>query len=360
MSVRWVPLVAVVLLALMMAPDGARREPAAEPTWRAPRTPTAASAARPASPRASSTRAGRPSGSRPPGGTPPTSRAGGTSLLDYLRAQARTSATRAHEPERPRRSAAIARGAPGATSSRSSSPSGGTAPSRTASTPRRSRSSRSRRGSDEDVKPAVALRWLKTQANADGGFNFAGEGGASGIDDTQRAAAGARRRRPAQVRRRSSAPCASSPASRTPTAASRSAPAATPTPSRPPGRSRDSSLPAGTRPRSAATARAPLAYLRSLTAADGAVRYSRTSDQTPVWVTAQALAALARRPFPLPTRGPHAARRALLRRRRRVRSRSRRRSPSPSPSRSRPSPRPSARSTPADRRSFGMLAAVFL
>jgi hypothetical protein len=31
----------------------------------------------------------------------------------------------------------------------------------------------------------------------------------------------------------------------------------------------------------------------------GAVRYSRTSGQTPVWVTAQALAALARKPFPL-------------------------------------------------------------
>ena len=30
----------------------------------------------------------------------------------------------------------------------------------------------------------------------------------------------------------------------------------------------------------------PLAYLRSLTGADGAVRYSRTSAQTPVWVTA--------------------------------------------------------------------------
>jgi len=41
--------------------------------------------------------------------------------------------------------------------------------------------------------------------------------------------------------------------------------------------------------------RSPLAYLRSLTAADGSVRYSRTSAQTPVWVTAQALAALRRR-----------------------------------------------------------------
>ena len=45
--------------------------------------------------------------------------------------------------------------------------------------------------------------------------------------------------------------------------------------------------------------RSPLGYLRSLQAADGSIRYSRTGAQTPVWVTAQALAALRRRPFPL-------------------------------------------------------------
>jgi energy-coupling factor transport system substrate-specific component len=42
-----------------------------------------------------------------------------------------------------------------------------------------------------------------------------------------------------------------------------------------------------------------LSYLRSLQAGDGSVRYSRTSRQTPVWVTAQALAAFARKAFPL-------------------------------------------------------------
>ena len=41
--------------------------------------------------------------------------------------------------------------------------------------------------------------------------------------------------------------------------------------------------------------RSPLAYLRALVGPDGSVRYSRSSRQTPVWVTAQALAALARR-----------------------------------------------------------------
>jgi energy-coupling factor transport system substrate-specific component len=49
-------------------------------------------------------------------------------------------------------------------------------------------------------------------------------------------------------------------------------------------------------------ARSPLAYLRSLTAGDGSVRYSRTSRQTPVWVTAQAITALQRRTFPIRAR----------------------------------------------------------
>jgi energy-coupling factor transport system substrate-specific component len=43
----------------------------------------------------------------------------------------------------------------------------------------------------------------------------------------------------------------------------------------------------------------PLSYLRSLARADGSIRYSRSSAQTPVWVTAQALAALERRAFPI-------------------------------------------------------------
>ena len=48
-----------------------------------------------------------------------------------------------------------------------------------------------------------------------------------------------------------------------------------------------------------ASARAPLAFLRSLQAGDGSIRYSRASAQTPVWVTAQALLALEGRPLPL-------------------------------------------------------------
>jgi prenyltransferase beta subunit len=45
--------------------------------------------------------------------------------------------------------------------------------------------------------------------------------------------------------------------------------------------------------------RSPLAYLESLLGPDGSVRYSRTSPQTPVWVTAQVLTALAGKPFPI-------------------------------------------------------------
>jgi hypothetical protein len=44
----------------------------------------------------------------------------------------------------------------------------------------------------------------------------------------------------------------------------------------------------------------PLTYLRSLQRGNGSFRYSRTSSQTPVWVTAQALDALVQKAFPLP------------------------------------------------------------
>ena len=44
--------------------------------------------------------------------------------------------------------------------------------------------------------------------------------------------------------------------------------------------------------------RTPFDYLASLQAADGHYRYSRSSDQTPVWVTAQALQAVERAAVP--------------------------------------------------------------
>jgi energy-coupling factor transport system substrate-specific component len=81
--------------------------------------------------------------------------------------------------------------------------------------------------------------------------------------------------------------------------------------------------------------RTPLRFLRSLVAANGAVRYSRESTQTPVWVTAQAIVALERKAFPLaavPLRAPKASRRAPARA---VRMHSRRRSAHHRPGRSR-------------------------
>jgi hypothetical protein len=45
--------------------------------------------------------------------------------------------------------------------------------------------------------------------------------------------------------------------------------------------------------------RSPVGYLESLVEPGGAVRYSRTSAQTPVWVTAQAVVALAGKVFPV-------------------------------------------------------------
>ena len=131
------------------------------------------------------------------------------------------------------------------------------------------------RGRSRTVKRAV--RFLVRHQNADGGFPLL-PGGASNAQSTAWAVQGllAAGRDPAKVRRDGS--------------------------------------------------RDPLAYLRSLTAAGGEVRYSRTSRQTPVWVTGQALTALARKPLPLsrspapaapraaptapPRAGGHAARRA--------------------------------------------------
>ena len=145
----------------------------------------------------------------------------------------------------------------------------------------------------------TGARWIASQANPDGGFNFAGRGGGSGIDDTGAALQGlvaAGRRGTKTVRR----------------AARFLARRQNPDggyPLQPGGPSNAQStawavqalIAAGRNPdrQRRNGARSPIAYLRSLVTPGGAVRYSRTSAQTPVWVTAQALAALARKPFPL-------------------------------------------------------------
>jgi energy-coupling factor transport system substrate-specific component len=152
--------------------------------------------------------------------------------------------------------------------------------------------------SDRTVRSAASF--IARQQNGDGGFDFARRGGASGIDDTaaalQALVAAGRSRLHGPVLRavrflvgRQNAdggfplvPGAGSNAQSTAWAVQAIVAAA-----RDPERVRRSG------------SRSPLGYLRTLVAGDGSVRYSRTSRQTPVWVTAQALAALARKPFPI-------------------------------------------------------------
>jgi hypothetical protein len=147
--------------------------------------------------------------------------------------------------------------------------------------------------------PAATLGWLVRQQDADGGFNFAGRGGTSDPDDTGAAlealagsggpaVAHARARAVRFLRRQqdpdggfASLPGAGSNAQSTAFVV-------------------QGLLAAGVNPSSVRRRGAsPLDYLRSLIAADGHVRYSRGADQTPVWVTAEALMALDGKPLPL-------------------------------------------------------------
>jgi energy-coupling factor transport system substrate-specific component len=151
---------------------------------------------------------------------------------------------------------------------------------------------------DRSVRTAGA--WIARQQNPDAGFSFARRGGPSGIDDTAAALQGlvaAGRGRGAGVARAAGflvreqnrdggfplSPGGGSNAQSTAWAVQGLVAAG-----RDPERVRRGG------------SRSPLGYLRTLVTADGSVRYSRTSAQTPVWVTAQALTALARQPFPIP------------------------------------------------------------
>jgi Prenyltransferase and squalene oxidase repeat len=150
-----------------------------------------------------------------------------------------------------------------------------------------------------EAQVRAATRWLGREANRDGGFAFSGRGATSGIDDTAgvvQALVAAGHRRGRTVRRAVSFLVAHQnpdggfplqprgPSNAQSTAWAVQAFVAS-------GRDPDRVRKGGSR--------SPLAYLRSLTAGDGSVRYSRTSAQTPVWVTAQALTALRRRAFPI-------------------------------------------------------------
>ncbi len=142
-----------------------------------------------------------------------------------------------------------------------------------------------------------ALGWLAQQQNADGGFNFAGRGSSSGIDDTAGAleglvAGGARSGGRAAQRAAAFLAARQNPDGGFPLT--------------PGGESNAQStafaiqgmLAAGRDPGHLRHGSA-YGFLRSLTDAAGAVHYSAGSAQSPVWVTGQAVAALAHRPLPI-------------------------------------------------------------
>lgn len=150
-------------------------------------------------------------------------------------------------------------------------------------------------GVDRGTRPLRGpVRWLLRQQNGDGGFNTAGRGGRSGIDDTgyaiQALVAAGRRdtravRRGARFIARSRNADGGYPLFRGIASNAQSSAYAV-----------QGLVAAGAQP---AARRSGLRYLRSLVQPNGLVRYSRTSAQTPVWVTSQALLALAGKRFPL-------------------------------------------------------------
>lgn len=150
-----------------------------------------------------------------------------------------------------------------------------------------------------DPTVGAAARWLEAQQDRDGGFGFTARGGSEDVDDTAAALQGlidangphsSAVTRAVGFLRRAQNPDGGYPqesggesnAQSTAWAAQGLAAA---------GRDVNTVRRQGSR--------SPLAYLESLMAPDGSVRYSRTSAQTPVWVTAQALTALAGKPFPI-------------------------------------------------------------
>ncbi len=144
-----------------------------------------------------------------------------------------------------------------------------------------------------------AAAWIAARQNRDGGFNFARRGSPSSIDDTAGAlqalgAAGMRGRRAVTraanylaARQNSDGGFPLQEGGRSNTQSAALAVQALVAAGRNPDRQRRRG------------ARSPLSYIRSLQRADGSVRYSRGSATTPVWVTSQALAALAKRPLPV-------------------------------------------------------------
>jgi energy-coupling factor transport system substrate-specific component len=145
-----------------------------------------------------------------------------------------------------------------------------------------------------------ALRWITARQHADGGFSFPGRTGRSDIDVTSgvvQALAAVRGRDTGRTGRRAVAflrgqqrPDGGFPLTAGGASNAQSTAFAI-----------QALVAAGARPGAIRRdgSRTATGYIGSLTTADGAVRYSRTSAQTPVWVTAQVLPALGGRPLPI-------------------------------------------------------------
>jgi len=135
-----------------------------------------------------------------------------------------------------------------------------------------------------------AAAWLARQQNGDGGFSFATRGDPSDIDDTA-----------AAVEALVAAGVRGTPLARARAYLEREQNSDGGFPLEPGGDSNSQSTAwavQGLIAVGAPVGRA-VAYLRARTAASGAVQYATGVVQTPVWVTAEALAALARRSLPI-------------------------------------------------------------
>ena len=146
--------------------------------------------------------------------------------------------------------------------------------------------------------PQRSFTWLRNQQDADGGYSFASAGDQPDVDDTGatlEALAGApnaartRRRAVAFIEAQQNSdggfPSQAGGFSDAPSTAW----------------AIQGLIAAGLNPAQVRHGHSPspLGYLRSLIAANGAIAYSKGQIQTPVWITGEALMALARQPLPL-------------------------------------------------------------